>query len=71
MEKTLLRPFLKRKTNLVEVESADENTDLGQLNDEMKPFLDAASQQLIQPDSEMISTLVQQLSGKLEHGDLR
>ena len=71
MEKTLLRPFLKRKTNLIEVERANEHPDLGQLTDEMKPFLDAASQQLVKPDTEMIERLVQQLSGKLEHGDLR
>lgn len=64
MEKTLLRPpATHTDSNLIKVKSAEDNTDLDKLTDEMKPYLEAASRQLLKPDEEVVNDLLSKISG--------
>lgn len=61
MGKTLLQP--KKHTDSVErkVKQDNENTSLEDLMNEMKPHLDIAAQQLLQPDKDVINSLLKKL----------
>lgn len=63
MGKTLLQPSILKDSNPINVKSGEENTDLDKLTDELKPYMDAASQQLLKPDAEVVNTLLKKISG--------
>ncbi|HTN45714.1 MAG TPA: hypothetical protein VL098_05150 [Flavipsychrobacter sp.] len=63
MGKTLLRPTISTEKDLATVRKEDNNKSLDELMEEMNPFLEKASLQLIQPDEQVISELLKKISG--------
>lgn len=63
MGKTLLQPSSLKDSNLKHVKSAEEHTDLDQLTEELQPYMDIASQQLLSPDPKVVKELIRKISG--------
>jgi hypothetical protein len=63
MGKTLLRPAVPTDKHISTVRKEDNNKSLDELMEEMNPFLEKASQQLIQPDEQIVSGLLKKISG--------
>lgn len=61
MEKTLLQPSKYTDNNLPKVNSNDESISLEKLVDEMKPHLDNAADQLLQPEQQTLDKLFKKI----------
>lgn len=62
MEKTLLQPSTHTDIQSPKVSSNEGNESLEALTEEMKPVLETAAKQLLQPDNATLEKLFKQLS---------
>jgi|GEM_PF-3099140 len=61
MGKTLLQPTTHTENNLPTVKREDEDKSTEELIEEMKPYLNIASDQLLQPDEKVMNDLLKKV----------
>ena len=61
MGKTLLQPTKHTENNLPTVKREEEDKSTEELMEEMKPYLKAASEQLLQPDENVVNELMKKI----------
>ncbi len=62
MEKTLPSPPPTDRNLLTEKNTAENTAGLEQLTDELKPYMEAAAQQLLKPDEQVVNNLLGKIS---------